>query len=348
MEPHFGLRLADLQIFTTLERERSLTKTAQIFDRAPATIRAALLRLERELGTTLFSGDEEQLELTGGGARLRPIVDDILARARSLDLEGGAGMERERLTFSLPTFIAEVLLPHLARSPAFGAIRCLSVPQMLMSKYAELQLIDAAITVGSELEPPPGWSSSRIGEVRYGLFASPRTARVLGESPSVDDVQRHRFVAPVYVLRTGELIPGDDGCPLPRRERNVGHEVENMTLACRVAAESDQLVYGPALATAPFVTAGQLTEVAVPGWSKCDPIYCASDRGTVRSRLRDELASAIEGVLGAPSRPSGVIAIETAAAMFDLATGVRRQGQPVQGDSTTACDAAGGSGTVRG
>jgi DNA-binding transcriptional LysR family regulator len=314
MEMLFALRLSDLRIFAAVARHRSLVRpgTAELDGREPIALRASLARLEDAIGSTLFVGNDDHLELTAKAERVLPIIQGIIEHASRIELEDDAATPRERLTLSSPTFIAEVLLPHFARSSSLRSLRGLSVPPVLMSQYAEQGIIDAAITIGTELDRPMGWSSAHVGEVRYGLFASPSVARTLGPDPSVDDVRRHRFVAPVYMSRMGELIPGDDRCPLARRDRTIGHEVENMTLACRVAADTDHLVYGPVLAAAPFVASRFLTEVPVPGWSKSDALYLACDSASVRTHVQDELAGAVRNVLGpSPSRQSGIVQLDT-------------------------------------
>jgi DNA-binding transcriptional LysR family regulator len=328
MESLFALRLADLQIFTALARDRSIARVALAFDLGAPAIRVALTRLEEQLGATLFMGGEDTLDLTGTGRRLHPLVQGVVEGARSLELEGGApALRREWLTIAAPSFIGELLFPHLASGPELRSIRGLSVPQMMMPKFAEEHLFDATLSIATELTMPMGWSSLHVGDIRYALFASPAMAGVLGADPQVEDIRRCRFVAPVYVSpATGELVPGDDRCPLPRGERRIAHEVENIRLACRLAIETDHLVYGPALAAAPFVSAGVLAEIRAPGFARVDPLYLACDTSAVRARVQDALFAAIRCVLGA-SRPSGIVpsvpaALMTAAERADVASSV--------------------------
>jgi len=308
MESLFALRLTDLQVFIALARERSISRAATAFDLGAPAVRVALTRLEEQLGTTLFMGGEDQLDLTGAGKRLHPLIEGVVERTRTLELEGGApALRREWLTIAAPTFIGETLFPHLASGPELRSIRGLSVPQLMMPKYAEERLFDAAVSIGCAIDIPAGWSSQPVGEIRYALFASPAMASVLGPEPSIEDIRRCRFVAPVYVgPQGGEIIPGDDRCPIPRGERRIAHEVENIRLACKLAIETDHLVYGPALAAAPFVSAGVLTEVRAPEMTRVDSLFLACDSSSVRARVQDALFAAIRCVLGA-SRPSGIM-----------------------------------------
>lgn len=308
MQSLFALRLADLQIFTSLARERSIARVAAVFDLGAPAIRVALTRLEEQLGATLFMGGEDTLDVTSTGRRLLPLIETVVEGARTLELEGGTpSLRREWLTIAAPTFLGDLLFPHLASGPELRSIRGLSVPQTMLPRLAEQHLFDAALSVSTELTMPMGWSSMHVGDVRYALFASPAMASVLGADPQVEDIRRCRFVAPVYVsAATGELVPGDDRCPLPRAERRIAHEVENIRLACRLAIETDHLVYGPALAAAPFVSAGVLAEIRAPGFTRTDPLYLACDAATVRARVQDALFAAIRCVLGA-SRPSGIV-----------------------------------------
>lgn len=209
------------------------------------------------------------------------------------------------LKLAAHSFLNEVLLPRLASK---RRVRALAVPHAWMAKYARDGLFDAALSIGEALDLPEPWANLVAGELRYGLFAAPTTASEL--RPSIDELRSHPFVLPVYLSRNGEVIAGDDRCPLPRQERTVGHEVETMALACRVAAETSCLVYGPTLAAAPLVAIGALVEIHVRGWSRVDPLYLACDAASVPPVVQDWLAATIRATFGAP--PSAIVAVSGA------------------------------------
>jgi DNA-binding transcriptional LysR family regulator len=211
-----------------------------------------------------------------------------------------------RLTLVAPSFVNEVLLPACSFVPGL-TVRAVSAPAAVCNQVADSHF-DAAITVGAQLDFPSPWSCTPVGELVHGLFASSRLARSLSATPSVDEIRDLRFVAPLYVSSSGELVSDDDGCPLARDQRWITHEVEDVRLACRIAAETDRLVYGPAIAAAPFLRDGSLVEIAIPGWSKTEPVFVAchgervdpSVEGAMVTTLRKALGSAAAGSIVAP------------------------------------------------
>src|SRR5438445_695627 len=71
---------------------------------------------------------------------------------------------------------------------------------------------------------------------------------------------------PVYTMN-GQLVPVEDGCPLPRGRRRIGNEVQTIGLGLELAARTQQLIFGPVIAARSHVLEGSLVEVPVAGWS---------------------------------------------------------------------------------
>ena len=95
------------------------------------------------------------------------------------------------------------------------------------------------------------------------------------------------FVTPVS-FSAGQWTPIEDGCPLPPRERRAGHEAQTIALALELAAETDQVVFGPRIAARPFVERKRLVEIPVAGWNISFDLLLAVDidRVTQRSATR--------------------------------------------------------------
>lgn len=217
-----------------------------------------------------------------------------------------AGSDSETLTIAAPLFVHETFVPRLATT-THGPIRCLALPAALITAYSRDNVFDAALMIGTDDAVPAAWSRVQVGEVRYGLFASPGLARRLGPTPSLEDLLAIPFVGPVFVSRQGELTPGNDRCPIPRSERTIGHEAETVGLACRIAAETEHLVYGPVAAATPFVVDGTLVEVSVAGWAQTDPLYLACNGDSVSANAQDLLATVIRASFETLRHESGVV-----------------------------------------
>ena len=113
------------------------------------------------------------------------------------------------LTIAAPSFINDTFLPSFA-ARSKQAIRSLRLPTALLAEYAAERIIDAAISIGLEAPAPRSWSSELVGEVQYGLFASPTRIAALGPAPTMNDLRAVPFVTPLYLSRSGAVENGDD------------------------------------------------------------------------------------------------------------------------------------------
>jgi hypothetical protein len=160
-----------------------------------------------------------------------------------------------------------------------------------MRAYATENLFQVALTIGAE-KLPSAWVSTRAGNVRRALFGSPELGKKLGHTPSTTKLAGIPFVLPVY-NSSGQFLPGDDGCPIPREERIIGHEAATIGVALELAAATNQLVFGPVLAARTLVLAGRLVEVRVPGWRLVDNLYFHANADRVLARVQKAVVEAL-------------------------------------------------------
>ena len=88
-----------------------------------------------------------------------------------------------------------------------------------------------------------------------------------------------------------------DGCPLAPNERKTGHEAQTISLALELAAETGQLIFGPALAAKPFVEHKRLVEVPVQGWQVSFDLILAVDVDRVTQRTHHTLRETAQEVV---------------------------------------------------
>src|SRR5207245_2213356 len=163
--------------------------------------------------------------------------------------------ERPALTFMASTFFSSLFVPAIARAIPSLPLSCLEMPPGLASAYAAAGLFDVALTTGTA-RWPRAWVEVRAGVIRKALYATPDVARRLGRPPVAPArLRSRRFVAPIYTWN-GQVIPGDDGCPLDARERLIGHRTQTLSLALELAAESSELIFAPELAAREWARRG--------------------------------------------------------------------------------------------
>lgn len=108
------ITLKQLDVFSAVAREGSVTRAAQWLNLTQSATSMALADLESQLGEKLFDRIGRRLQLNDLGARLLPLAQETVARAREIeDLAAGdvPGLSRLRLCASLT--IGNYLMPGL-------------------------------------------------------------------------------------------------------------------------------------------------------------------------------------------------------------------------------------------
>jgi DNA-binding transcriptional LysR family regulator len=288
------VRLADLGTFLTIVRAGSISGAARGLRVTPSQVSKAVARLEHQLRVKLLNRGARGVVISDVGHRILPQFEEVLARVRSLQ---SLGVESQpELTVVAASYLNALFLPRIVEALPELRVRSLDLPPGTASAYATEHSFDVALTTGAE-RWPASWAKLRIGFLRRALFASPAAARQLGPQPlSVEKLRQSTFLAPIY-SHHGQLVPGDDGCPLHYGERRIGHQTQTLALALELAARTRQLVFAPALAARAWVGQGQLAEIRVEGWDVRTPLHLACDAEGVRSRVQKEIAAALREAL---------------------------------------------------
>jgi DNA-binding transcriptional LysR family regulator len=288
------LRLADLHTFLTIVRSGSLSGAARALGVTPSQASKAVTRLEEQVRVRLLVRGTRGVQPSAAGLALMPRFEDVLARVNDLaapDAERG-----DELTIVASSYVSALLVPEIAAAGLGVRLRSLELPPGIASAYATGNAFDMALTTGSELWPK-SWSNVAVGTLRKGVFASPAAARALGAGPiSVERIRGAPFICPIYT-HNGQVVSGDDGSPLPRGVRRIGHQTQTVAVALELASRSDQLVFSPALSARPFVERGALVEIPVEGWDVGVAIYLACDVDRVRARVARRIRETLRRAL---------------------------------------------------
>jgi DNA-binding transcriptional LysR family regulator len=283
------LRIADVITFLAVNRHGSITGAARDRKVTPSQVSKAAARLEAYLERPLLSRRSRGIALSEEALRLLPGMEALVESARVLQ---SAGAPRELvLTVAAPSYLGTALLPSVVSAVTGTRIRGLEVGPAFMRAYATEGVFEAALSVGEERMPAP-WVSTRVGEVRRALFASPAVARRLGPRPTVARLRAIPFVSPIY-NSGGQFMPGDDGCPLRRGDRVLGHEAATVGVAMELAAASEQVVFGPEIAARSLVRAKRLVELDVHGWRLVDDVYFHANGDFVLARVQRGIVQAL-------------------------------------------------------
>ncbi len=292
-----ALHVADLTTFLAVRRSESVSAAARELGVTPSQVSKAIARLEGTLGVRLFSRGTRGVALTDQARKVLPHIESAIANLEQLERRDGPSVTE--LTVAGPSYLISSFLPVLARCAPKLNVRGIELAPSLVRAYAPENFFEMAILARSAERLPVTWVSVNVGELRSGLFGTPELARRLGPFPtSVEKLRGVPFVIPIYNV-DGRYLPVDDDCPLPLAERTSGHAAQTIGIALELAAQTDQLVFGPVVAARRFVATGSLVEIVVRGWSVREPLYISCNADRMMAKVQSAAVKAMRAAAAA-------------------------------------------------
>ncbi len=289
IEPLLELRFSDLATFLAVRRHGSLAAAARELGVTTSQVSKAITRLERQLNVKLLARSSKGAVLSDVAVRMVPQLEAVTSQLRNLRREGVAGQE---VTLAAPSHVLQAFAPALAVALGPLRLRCLQMAMAAITAQTTQNLFDLALAP-AEGRYPGSWEVERLGTIRNGLFTTPQVASQLKPFPvPVDRLRTVPFVSPVHHVNS-QLVPVEDGCPLPYSERRLGHETQTVALGLEVAAATGQLVFGPRPVARRHLDIGALVEVPVQGWQVEDPLFLVANVDRVVAPVRKTVAEVV-------------------------------------------------------
>lgn len=291
-------RLADVLSLLAVRRWGSLTAAARELKVTPSQISKSVARLEQQLELSLLVRSAQGVCLSDDGERVMPHLEGVIAHwQRALHLRGEP---LRQVTIAAPSYMNMVFVPYIAACQPQLRIRDLEMPPPMIRAFITHNLFDLILALGKPTLPET-WTATCIGEVRKALFASPRLAQRLKPNPiAASALSSIPFISPINSFN-GQFVQLDDGCPLKPSARRVGHEVTTLVLALELAARTEQLVFGPAIAAQRYVEHQMLVEIEVVDWHVTEPLYLACNSDRVLAADQRIIVAALRAALAAHS-----------------------------------------------
>lgn len=287
------LRIPDILTFLAVCRHGSVTGAARDLRVTPSQVSKAVARLEKHLKRPLLSRKARGVAASDEGKKIVPRLEEIIEKVQSLAEVSDVPPEM-KLTLAAPSYLCAAYMPIVVSAVPDARFRGLECGGAYMRAYATENVFQVAITMGEE-KLPETWVSTKAGTIRRAAFASPELARKLGHLPTKEKLLAHPWVLPVYSTGGGgQFLPGDDGCPIPREDRIMGHEAATVGVGLELAAATNQLVFGPTIAAGTLVLAGRLVEIKVPGWKLTDTLYLHTNADRVLARVQKAIVEALQ------------------------------------------------------
>lgn len=284
------LRIPDVLTYLAVCRHGSVTAAARELHVTPSQVSKAVVRLEKHLKRSLLSRKARGVSASEEGQKIVPRLEELVEKVQALSSTSDVPAEL-KLTLAAPSYLCSAFLPTIVAAVPDARFRGLECGNAFMRAYATENLFQIAITMGQETLSD-AWVSTRAGVIRRGIFASPELARKIGANPTPAKLVAYPFILAVYHTG-GQFFPSDDGCPIPREDRIMGHEAATVGVALELAAATNQLVFGPVLSARTLVMAGRLVELRVPGWNLTEALYFHANADRVLARVQKSIVEAL-------------------------------------------------------
>ena len=250
--------LESLQLFRAVVDAGSFTAAGDVLGKDKAHISRVISRLEKRLGVQLLKRSTRQLTITEIGRDLYERACGILAALEETEVSIARAQGEPRG------------LLRITAGSEFGMMRVNHWIAEYLKRYSQVRVeadfsnrivdvihegIDVAIRVGAL--PDSEFSVRPLGEIRYGLYASPAYIHAQGEPNSVTALSKHQLIMfsprgrPVWPLINGQ-----------RREAITGEAlcIINNNLAARdLASDGLGIALLPHFQAQPLVSQGRLT-----------------------------------------------------------------------------------------
>jgi DNA-binding transcriptional LysR family regulator len=292
------LRVADLLTFLAVVRSSSLTAAARERRVTPSQVSKAITRVESHFARKLIERGSRGVVLSEAGRLLAPALEAVVSQLESARAASPDGAE---ITLGAPSYLQTSLLPVLGSSAPNVRVRAFELPPSLLRANAQDDGFDILLLPGGGEHLPASWVAEEVGTIRRGLFASPALRQRLGKGAvPLERLAEVPFILPIF-RQQGRVVPVDDDFPLPRSQRRIGHQVQTFLVGLEVAAQTEQLAFGPAIAAQRHVASGALIEIPIAGYAVTDPLTFACNVDRVSARLRAAFSTGLRAAMAAMS-----------------------------------------------
>ncbi len=278
------------QVFVRVVRAGSFIAAARAMEMPRSTVSARVAALEHQLGVRLMRRTTRKLILTEEGqvyfAAAAPAVDALLAATPNPQAAGGhVGSIRLTAPPEYPTdILRRAVLDFRDLNPR--------VRFDVLLTNEPLDLVENGIDLAVRGAHPgaPGLATTKLGDVPFGLFASPDYLKRKGRPATSDDLRGHELLA--FAGSGGRRLPGLD---LDIPAQSIGSD--SLTFLKQLAAEGAGIAALPRHLCSAEVEAGEL-QLLLPDWTGAEiaSVYLVfPSRRDISTRVRafaDQLRSA--------------------------------------------------------
>lgn len=181
-----------LQVFIAVGETRGFAAAALRLNLSPAAVTRAIAKLERMLGVELVQRTTRSVRLTEAGQRYLHDVGRVVADIHAIN-DASTSAPKGQLVVSTPEsfgkfYVMPCVAAFMQRFPEVGVVAGFSDRVVDMAQ----ERIDVAIGIGQLRDP--GLISTRVGQIRYLLCASPAYLERHGTPNTPVDLLHHAVI----------------------------------------------------------------------------------------------------------------------------------------------------------
>lgn len=257
--------LSEMQVFVTVVTEGSFTAAAKRLATDKARVSRIVQRIEEKFGARLLNRSSRGLSATDVGREYFERASSILAAVEAAEAAVAEQTQEPRGRLKITA------------TPEFGTTRVdgwiaaylrkwpkVTVETVYATRFVDIihESIDVAIRIGvlqnSDL------SARKLGEVTYGLYASPDYLRRTAAPSSICDLQAHDLI-----MKTSDSRPSwtlVDGEAMEKVSRAPRCTVDNVLAGKNLALSGLGIALLPQFMAEPDVAMGSLVRI-LPDWA---------------------------------------------------------------------------------
>lgn len=260
----------EVAIFIKVVQKESFSKAAIALDMPKSTVSTKVSNLEKRLGTTLLKRSTRKLQLTEDGTiffqRAIKGINEILAAENEIISENSE--PHGQLKITAPIDIGNIVLTELTAN-FLKKYPKVNIKIILSDRYVDFleEEIDLAIRAGTLKDST--LIAKKIGEVAFGIYASPKHLKTHGVPNAPKDLKSHHCIL-FSSISEWKLHNAKQSITVAPHERIV---VNDLNLAMSLAVQGEGLALLPSFLCQPEIKSGKLVRV-LKGWkSNVSPIH---------------------------------------------------------------------------
>lgn len=256
---------AEMKVFVTVVANASFTAAAQRLDTDKARVSKIVQRMEEKLGARLLNRSTRRLSVTEVGRDYFERASSILAAAEAA--EAAVANQHQEPQGRL----------KITATPEFGTERVdhwiaaflkqwprVTVETFYSIHYVDIihEGVDVAVRLGAL--PDSDLSARKLGEISYGLYASPHYLQRSPLLQEVDDLNEHDLIMKSSKGRLGWLLV--DGGTTRQIYSAPRCTLDNIVAARNLTLSGLGIAHLPRFMADPDVDKGRLVRV-LPNWA---------------------------------------------------------------------------------